>query len=192
MTVIVKSKTPIVVPPSVRRQAGLKSGDKLEFRVSGRTITILPNVPNSDGEYTSAQRKAIDRGIAQSEREYAEGKSYGPFGTAGEAIVSMDVNLRRRARAKKLKSTVRCGLILPTACSTHWEDAPLAVRKAFRKQLRFLAENLQHPSLRAKKYDEARDIWQARVNDDWRLRSSAANLHIAEPPVLAGLAVLKL
>ena len=22
--------------------------------------------------------------------------------------------------------------------------------------------------LRAKKYDEARDIWQARVNDDWR------------------------
>jgi mRNA-degrading endonuclease RelE of RelBE toxin-antitoxin system len=36
------------------------------------------------------------------------------------------------------------------------EDAPPAVRKAFRKQLRFLAVNLQHPSLRAKKYDEAR------------------------------------
>ena len=48
------------------------------------------------------------------------------------------------------------------------EDAPPAVRKAFRKQLRFLAENLHHPSLRAKKYDEARDIWQARVNDSWR------------------------
>jgi mRNA interferase RelE/StbE len=48
------------------------------------------------------------------------------------------------------------------------EDAPPTVRKAFRKQLRFLAENLHYPSLRAKKYDEARDIWQARVNDDWR------------------------
>jgi mRNA-degrading endonuclease RelE of RelBE toxin-antitoxin system len=48
------------------------------------------------------------------------------------------------------------------------EDAPPAVHKAFRKQLRFLAENLHHPSLRAKKYDEARDIRQARVNDDWR------------------------
>jgi mRNA-degrading endonuclease RelE of RelBE toxin-antitoxin system len=48
------------------------------------------------------------------------------------------------------------------------EAAPPAVRKAFRKQLRFLAENLHHPSLRAKKYDEARDIWQARVNGDWR------------------------
>jgi len=48
------------------------------------------------------------------------------------------------------------------------EDAPPAVRKAFRKQLRFLAKDLRHPSLRAKKYDEVRDIWQARVNDDWR------------------------
>jgi mRNA interferase RelE/StbE len=31
-----------------------------------------------------------------------------------------------------------------------------------------LADNLSHPSLRAKKYDEAKDIWQARVNKDWR------------------------
>jgi AbrB family looped-hinge helix DNA binding protein len=107
MTVIVKSRTPIVVPSSVRRKAGLKSGDKLEFRVSGRVITIHPNVPPSDDEYTPAQRKAIDRGIAQSEKQYAEGKSYGPFDTATEAIASLDANLRRRARAKKLKSTVR-------------------------------------------------------------------------------------
>jgi mRNA interferase RelE/StbE len=27
---------------------------------------------------------------------------------------------------------------------------------------------LRHPALRAKKYDEARNIWQARVNRDWR------------------------
>jgi len=48
------------------------------------------------------------------------------------------------------------------------DAAPPAVTKAFFKQLRFLEENLRHPSLRAKKYDEARGIWQARVNDDWR------------------------
>jgi len=42
-------------------------------------------------------------------------------------------------------------------------------RKAkFDKQLGFLLLNLRHPSLRAKKYDEARDIWQARVDDDYR------------------------
>jgi mRNA-degrading endonuclease RelE of RelBE toxin-antitoxin system len=47
-------------------------------------------------------------------------------------------------------------------------DAPPVVQKAFKKQLRFLVRDLRHPSLRAKKYDEGRDLWQARVNDDWR------------------------
>jgi plasmid maintenance system killer protein len=43
------------------------------------------------------------------------------------------------------------------------------VRKAFDKQSRLLLENLNHPSLRAKKYDEALGLWQARVNRNWRL-----------------------
>jgi bifunctional DNA-binding transcriptional regulator/antitoxin component of YhaV-PrlF toxin-antitoxin module len=38
MTVTVKNKTPLVVPPAVRRLAGLKSGDELEFKVSGQVI----------------------------------------------------------------------------------------------------------------------------------------------------------
>jgi plasmid maintenance system killer protein len=42
------------------------------------------------------------------------------------------------------------------------------VRKAFDKQARLLAANLLHPSLHAKKYDEAQDLWQARVNKAWR------------------------
>ena len=48
------------------------------------------------------------------------------------------------------------------------KDAPSSVQRAFDKQLRFLADNLQHPSLHAKKFDEANDVWQARVNRDWR------------------------
>jgi len=44
------------------------------------------------------------------------------------------------------------------------KDAPLPVQRAFDKQLRFLAANLHHPSLHAKKYDEANDRWQARVS----------------------------
>jgi hypothetical protein len=47
-------------------------------------------------------------------------------------------------------------------------DVPPNVRRAFEKQLRFLASNLRHPSLRAKKYGESADLWQARVNRDWR------------------------
>jgi len=42
------------------------------------------------------------------------------------------------------------------------------VQKACDKQLELLIQNPRHPSLRAKKYDESRDIWQARVNRDWR------------------------
>ena len=33
-------------------------------------------------------------------------------------------------------------------------DAPAPVQNAFYKQLRFLAHNLNHPSLHAKKYDK--------------------------------------
>jgi len=36
-------------------------------------------------------------------------------------------------------------------------NAPRAVQKAFFKQVTFLQQNLHHPSLRAKKYDEAKD-----------------------------------
>ena len=45
---------------------------------------------------------------------------------------------------------------------------PTAVQVRFDKQLGFLLSNLQHPSLRAKKYDEAANLWQARVNDQYR------------------------
>ena len=48
------------------------------------------------------------------------------------------------------------------------DEAPEEVRRAFFKQVRLLSENIQHPSLHAKKYDEAKDIWQARVNLSWR------------------------
>jgi hypothetical protein len=47
-------------------------------------------------------------------------------------------------------------------------EAPTTVQKRCDKQLALLVRDLRHPSLRAKKYNEARGIWQARVNRDWR------------------------
>jgi mRNA interferase RelE/StbE len=47
-------------------------------------------------------------------------------------------------------------------------NLPLPIRKAFYKQAAFLIQNLHHPSLRAKKYSETEDKWQARVNRGWR------------------------
>lgn len=46
--------------------------------------------------------------------------------------------------------------------------APPHTRRAFQKQLKYLLSNLHHPSLRAKKYDEVRGIWQANVDGGWR------------------------
>lgn len=73
MTVRVKDKMPIVVPPSVRRRAGLKTGDRIEFRVSGRVITIVPQPTGADDEYTPEQRRVIDAGIAKGLEELKKG-----------------------------------------------------------------------------------------------------------------------
>jgi mRNA-degrading endonuclease RelE of RelBE toxin-antitoxin system len=48
------------------------------------------------------------------------------------------------------------------------KDAPLPVQRAFENKLRFLLLSLNHPSLHAKKYHKGEDLWQARVNRDWR------------------------
>jgi hypothetical protein len=49
-----------------------------------------------------------------------------------------------------------------------YADATIRVRKQCDKQLALLLGDLRHPSLRAKKYDEAQDIWQGRINAGWR------------------------
>lgn len=47
-----------------------------------------------------------------------------------------------------------------------YAKAPPAIKQALRKQAAFLLDDIQHPSLRAKRYDGKR--WQAQVNRDWR------------------------
>ena len=49
-----------------------------------------------------------------------------------------------------------------------YASAPRHIQRAFDRRSALLVRNLRHPSLRAKKYDEANDIWQARVNGGWR------------------------
>ncbi len=49
-----------------------------------------------------------------------------------------------------------------------YAKAPKEVQTAFDKQSGLLLQNLLHPSLRAKKYDEAKDRWRGRVTKDWR------------------------
>jgi mRNA interferase RelE/StbE len=59
-------------------------------------------------------------------------------------------------------------LLRTTHFVRNYSKAPKEVQRAFDKQSLLLLQNLHHPSLRAKKYDEANNLWQARVNRDWR------------------------
>ena len=106
MTVAVKNGKSIVVSPAALRQAGFKSGQELEVRVTGGAITILPKLPIANNEYTAAERRAIDRGIAASEKDYKEGRSYGPFKTHEEFISSLHAEAAK-LRGKKRKRAAK-------------------------------------------------------------------------------------
>jgi len=97
MTVLVKSKDELVVPRSVRRRAGIKSGDRVQFQVSGGIINIIPDVPAAEDEYTPAQRRVIDTRIAEARR----GPYHGPFKTADEAIAFLNKEIRKRTASKR-------------------------------------------------------------------------------------------
>jgi len=99
MTVTVKNKRPLVVPPSVQRRAGLSGGGQLEFRASGGVITITAKPPAADDEYTPKQRRIIDAQLDKA----AKGPFHGPFDTADEMIAHIKGQLKKRAAAKKQK-----------------------------------------------------------------------------------------
>ena len=49
-----------------------------------------------------------------------------------------------------------------------YTKAPLTIQRAFDKQSAYLLSDLNHPSLRTKKYGGTNDLWQARVTGSWR------------------------
>lgn len=59
-------------------------------------------------------------------------------------------------------------LVLSERALRDYSGLSIAVQKRVDKQLAFLIRNLRHPSLRAKKYDEAKNVWQARVTGEYR------------------------
>lgn len=89
MTTIVKNKAEVIVPRSIRRQAGIKAGDQLEFKASSRRITITALEPAY--KPTKAEAAAIRRGEAQ----IARGESV----TLKELLHDLD-HRRRKGGAK--------------------------------------------------------------------------------------------
>ena len=99
MGVVVSTKSAIVVARSVRRQAGINIGQKVEFKVSGGVISIVPELPHADDEYTPAQRRIMDARL----REARKGPYYGPFATADEAIAFLRTQVRKRRRTNRAR-----------------------------------------------------------------------------------------
>ena len=101
MTITVKDKSKdLIVPPSVRRQAGIKAGDQLEFKVSRGVITIVAKPDNAADDYTPEQRRLIDARLAQARK----GPYYGPFASADKAITFLAQEIKVR-KAKRSKAT---------------------------------------------------------------------------------------
>ena len=100
MTVTVKSRNQLVVPESVRRRARIKAGDRLEFKVSGRVITIVPKLAPADDESGPEQRRVIDRELANGLADVKQGRVHGPFSTADKAIRAIRSTLKERAAQK--------------------------------------------------------------------------------------------
>jgi hypothetical protein len=66
MTVAVKNKAPVIVPPAALRRAGFKSGQELEVKASGGVITIIPARPQDpDDTLTPDQSKRLRQSMKQ-------------------------------------------------------------------------------------------------------------------------------
>ena len=108
----IQDKSQVTIPNRLGSKGGLAKGDLVEGALERGKIILTPKIvvdrsrfPTADADYTPTDRRAIDRGIAQSEREYREGRSAGPFDTHEEFIAAL------HAEAKK------SGLISPRTSS---------------------------------------------------------------------------
>jgi hypothetical protein len=70
--------------------------------VRSNHLSILPKLPAADDEYAPAERRAIDRGIAASEKDYKEGRSYGPFKTHEALVASLHSEVAKLRKKKSL------------------------------------------------------------------------------------------
>jgi AbrB family looped-hinge helix DNA binding protein len=75
MTLTVDNK-PIVIPDAVRRKAGLRRGDQVEFKVSGRAITIVPKLtPDEVQDEREIRDPKIRKALREGHQEFLAGKS---------------------------------------------------------------------------------------------------------------------
>jgi len=103
MIITVKDKMDLVVPSSVQREAGIKAGDRLEFKVSGGVINIIPKRLTPDDESTPEQRGIINAQLAEGLEDIRAGRVSPRFNTVDEMLASLKSG-RKTTRRRKTRS----------------------------------------------------------------------------------------
>ncbi len=101
--------------------------------------------------------KKLDQGLEKALRDVRMGRVFGPFKTVSEFKKAIK---RWWLLVMKIYPTERF-------IERYKKLSPL-LKKKTDKALNFLLKNLIYPSLKAKKYDETRGIWQARIDQKYR------------------------
>jgi AbrB family looped-hinge helix DNA binding protein len=86
--VTVKNKFQIVIPLHVREQVHIEVGDFLEADVEDGKITFTP-------------KSLIDRHLAEGLEDARQGRTHGPYETAGAAIAALDARAKRPVKKRK-------------------------------------------------------------------------------------------
>jgi AbrB family looped-hinge helix DNA binding protein len=87
--VTVKNKFQIVIPRHVRELVRIEIGDLLQADVENGKIVFTP-------------KSLIDRHVAEGLEDARQGRTHGPYASAGEAVAALEARLRRRSKKRRL------------------------------------------------------------------------------------------
>ena len=87
-TTIVKERDPLMVPLTIRRRAGIKPGDRLEFKADRGVITIVSRSRTASDE-TPQQRRIIGAQIEDGLEDIRKRRISRPFDTVEEMLKSL-------------------------------------------------------------------------------------------------------
>jgi AbrB family looped-hinge helix DNA binding protein len=85
--VTIKNKFQIVIPQSIREQAGLDVGDLLEAKIENGKITFTP-------------KSVVDRHLNEGLQDLREGRTHGPYHSAKDAIAALESRVERRSKKR--------------------------------------------------------------------------------------------
>jgi AbrB family looped-hinge helix DNA binding protein len=85
--VTIKNKFQIVIPQSIREQAGVEIGDLLEAKLENGKITFIP-------------KSVVDRHLAEGLQDLQAGRTHGPYNSAKDAIASLEVRIGRKSKKR--------------------------------------------------------------------------------------------